>query len=168
MDNLGHCVFSYLCTMFVRKIRNRSGSVSVQVMNKDKSTRQNKVIKHFGTGRNVAEVERLCTIARQWADEHSKGFDLFEYDGIRHTFRDCIGADPQIADGINLHRMLVDRELRRDEEEPAFFYHSDHLGSAAYLTHQGRVIHTLNYLPYGEDWVELNFFDPQDTTRLGI
>lgn len=63
---------------------------------------------------------------------------------------------------------FVDREVRRDEEEPAFFYHSDHLGSAAYLTYHGGVVQTLNYLPYGEDWVELNFFAPHDTTRLGI
>lgn len=63
---------------------------------------------------------------------------------------------------------FVDREVRRDEEEPAFFYHSDHLGSAAYLTCQGNVIQTLNYLPCGEDWVEYNFFHSDDTTRLGI
>lgn len=49
-----------------------------------------------------------------------------------------------------------------------FYYHSDHLGSAAYLTYHGGVVQTLNYLPYGEDWVELNFFAPHDTTRLGI
>jgi RHS repeat-associated protein len=45
---------------------------------------------------------------------------------------------------------------------------SKHLGSAAYLTYHGGVIQTLNYLPYGEDWVEHNFFHPDDTTRLGI
>lgn len=91
-----------------------------------------------------------------------------QYDGIRYTFSECIEADPQIIDGVNLHRMLIEREIRRNEEEPAFFYHSDHLGSAAYLTYHGGVVQTLNYLPYGEDWVELNFFAPHDTTRLGI
>lgn len=49
-----------------------------------------------------------------------------------------------------------------------FYYHSDHLGSAAYLTYHGGVVQTLNYLPYGEDWVEYNFFHPDDTTRLSI
>ena len=91
-----------------------------------------------------------------------------QYDGIHQTFHDCIRADPQIIDGVNLHKMLIDRELRRDNDEPAFFYHGDHLGSAAYLTYHGGVIQTLNYLPYGEDWVEYNFFHPDDTTRLGI
>lgn len=31
---------------------------------------------------------------------------------------------------------------------------SKHLGSAAYLTSKGHVTQTLNYLPYGEDWVD--------------
>ena len=91
-----------------------------------------------------------------------------QYDGIRQTFHDCIEADPQIIDGVNLHHMLVEREVQRDEDEPTFFYHGDHLGSAAYLTYHGGVIQTLNYLPYGEDWVEYNFFHSDDTTRLGI
>ena len=38
----------------------------------------------------------------------------------------------------------------------AFFYHNDHLGSAAYLTDMcGDVSQTLNYLPYGEDWIDV-------------
>ncbi len=37
-------------------------------------------------------------------------------------------------------------------------------GIAAYLTYHGGVIQTLNYLPYGEDWVDIqNNLDP----RLG-
>ena len=40
--------------------------------------------------------------------------------------------------------------------EPYLFYHSDHLGSAAYLTDEnGQVTQTLNNLPYGEDWVDI-------------
>ena len=49
------------------------------------------------------------------------------------------------------------------------FSHSDHLGSAAYFTDgRGPVTQTLNYLPYGEDWIELTFFAPHDTTCLSI
>lgn len=41
---------------------------------------------------------------------------------------------------------------------------SKHLGSAAYLTSGGQVTQTLNYLPYGEDWIDVqNTLDP----RLG-
>jgi RHS repeat-associated protein len=48
----------------------------------------------------------------------------------------------------------------KNENEPAFYYHSDHLGSASYVTNgDGKVTQTLNYLPYGEDWVDLQYFD---------
>ena len=45
---------------------------------------------------------------------------------------------------------------------------SDHHGSAAYLTDcNGAVIQTLNYLPYGEDWVEQNNFSPGESGEAG-
>ena len=119
-----------------------------------------------GGMRGNVTVEEIDSRVGEMASSYEKQYHT-QNDGIRQTFHDCIGADPQIIDGVNLHQMLVEREVRRDEEEPAFFYHSDHLGSAAYLTHRGGVIQTLNYLPYGEDWIELNFA-PHDTNRLGI
>ena len=50
-----------------------------------------------------------------------------------------------------------------------FFYNSDHLGTTSYLTDDaGYVTQTLNYLPYGEDWVDLqNHFETR-YPRLGI
>lgn len=112
----------------------------------------------------VQEIDnRVEELAYNYDDQYHN-----QHEGILRTFHECIEADPQIIEGVNLHHMLVEREVQRDEEEPAFFYHGDHLGSAAYLTCQGNVIQTLNYLPYGEDWVEYNFFHPNDTTRLGI
>ena len=44
----------------------------------------------------------------------------------------------------------------------------NHLGSAAYLTSQGQVTQTLNYLPYGEDWVEIQNYAETRYPRLGI
>lgn len=58
----------------------------------------------------------------------------------------------------------------KDNAEPAFYYHGDHLGSASYVTaSNGEVVQTLNYLPYGEDWVDLQHFnvDPQ-AYNLGV
>jgi RHS repeat-associated protein len=50
--------------------------------------------------------------------------------------------------------------MGKNENEPAFYYHSDHLGSASYVTNgDGKITQTLNYLPYGEDWVDLQYFD---------
>ena len=58
-----------------------------------------------------------------------------------------------------------------DNAEPAFYYHGDHLGSASYVTaSNGEVVQTLNYLPYGEDWVDLQNFNvmPYDGYKLGV
>jgi len=80
--------------------------------------------------------------------------------GVHETFGKCIGAWPELIDKYDLLKML----LKYKEEEKNFYYHSDHLGSAAYLTSGGDVTQTLNYLPYGEDWIDVqNNMDP----RLG-
>ena len=101
------------------------------------------------------------------AGDYTKMY-LRQREGIRASFSHDFGIDPHIADFADLRQVLIENEINRDEAEPAYFYHSDHLGSAAYLTRDGHVTQTLNYLPYGEDWVELNFLDPIDTTRIGI
>ena len=115
---------------------------------------------------NVA-LEEIAVRVPELAYNYDELFQN-QHDGIKESFNGCIGADPQIVDGNDLFQMIAGKESQRDREEPAFFYHGDHLGSAAYLTCQGNIIQTLNYLPYGEDWVEYNFFHPADTTRLGI
>jgi RHS repeat-associated protein len=80
--------------------------------------------------------------------------------GVHETFGKCIGAWPELIDKYDLLKMLL--EYKNDEKN--FYYHSDHLGSAAYLTSGGDVTQTLNYLPYGEDWIDVqNNMDP----RLG-
>ena len=64
---------------------------------------------------------------------------------------------------------VISHESGRNDQEPAFFYHSDHLGSAAYLTNDaGQVTQTLNYLPYGEDWVDIQNYAETRYPRLGI
>ena len=67
--------------MFVREVKNRSGSYSVQVVYKDRGFRRNKVVKSFGSSFDPRELHRLWLEARQWADEHSKGLELFENEG---------------------------------------------------------------------------------------
>lgn len=55
------------------------------------------------------------------------------------------------------YKTIMENELGRDEAEPAFYYQGDHLGSSAYLTDEaGAITQTLNYLPYGEDWVDVH------------
>ena len=93
----------------------------------------------------------------------------WQLEGLDHAFNSCIGAEVEVPDTPFPLCEVIQFEMGRSEEEPVFYYHSDHLGSAAYLTDRdGQVTQTLNYMPYGEDWVEDNRFDPNDTTRLGI
>ena len=59
----------YLCTMFVRRKTNRSGSISVHVV--DKSRGGYKVIKTFGTASTVYEADLLENKARQYIRERT-------------------------------------------------------------------------------------------------
>ena len=83
-------------------------------------------------------------------------------EGVNRTFADCLGMGAEVDGKYDLYKVVI-RETERDEKEPAFYYHSDHLGSAAYLTNDdGKVTQTLNYLPYGEDWVDVRYdLDPR-------
>ena len=88
MGDAGH--FRYICVLFVKKNRNRSGSISVQVL--AKIGRSNRLIKTFGTSSDEREISRLCEEARQWADEHSKSLGLFENEGVERV-RNAIEYD---------------------------------------------------------------------------
>lgn len=66
----------YLCVMFVRKKKNKSGSISIQVINKSDSTGY-KVIKTFGCSSDPDDIERFYKEACKWADEAEYGLDLF-------------------------------------------------------------------------------------------
>ena len=59
----------YLCSMFVRKKPNKSGSVSVQVVAKTRSRRQ-KVIKSIGSSKDPKEIERLMAEGRDYINRH--------------------------------------------------------------------------------------------------
>ena len=129
--------------------------------------------KHGYTKHYFEEGRRICSkIGGGFRNVRVEDFDThvpemeFDYgelhqrqkDGLTQTFGYCLGVDPQTEQGVDLHEMLVMVESSRNEQEPAFYYHSDHLGSAAYLTHNGQVTQTLNYLPYGEDWVDIQHY----------
>ena len=85
--------------------------------------------------------------------------ELFEqqYTGIKETFANCIGTEMEHNLKYDPYKTIMENELGRDEAEPAFYYQGDHLGSSAYLTDEaGAITQTLNYLPYGEDWVDVH------------
>ena len=54
----------YLCTMYVRKKHNRSGSTSVVVVSK--ASGKYKEIKSFGSSTSEEEIHSLCDKAAAW------------------------------------------------------------------------------------------------------
>lgn len=61
--------FAYLCTMYIRKKKNRSGSISVVAVSK-RSGRYREV-KTFGTSDKVADIEKMYNEACLWLRTHS-------------------------------------------------------------------------------------------------
>lgn len=68
-------VAAYICSMFLRKLINRSGNVSVQIISK--SSGKYKVVKTIGSGKSKDEIEGLLNSGRQEIDELLKQPELF-------------------------------------------------------------------------------------------
>ena len=64
--------------MFIRKLRNRSGSVSVQIISKARG--RYKVVKSMGSATTRQEIDRLIQMAEQEIDRLSKPQSLFSSD----------------------------------------------------------------------------------------
>ena len=60
--------------MFVRKKKNKSGVISIQVI--DKSSGKYKLIKTIGNSSNSLEVERHFKKGQQWIKEYHGQFEL--------------------------------------------------------------------------------------------
>ena len=71
--------------MFVRKKRNRSGSISVVVVNKERGKFVE--IKNFGTVPSEMEADSLCVQARQWIETYG-GQQLIDFDDRRGRERE--------------------------------------------------------------------------------
>ena len=71
-------IFLYICGMFVRKKRNRSGSVSIAVV--DKSKGRFREIRQFGVANTEAEINVLVRQANDWIQRYA-GQSLIDFDG---------------------------------------------------------------------------------------
>ena len=106
------------------------------------------------TGRTEDDInDRIKPIT---GDEYDKLFEQ-QYQGMKETFGRCMETEMEHNLKYDPYNTIMENELGRDEDEPAFYYQGDHLGSSAYLTDEaGAITQTLNYLPYGEDWVDVH------------
>ena len=69
--------------MFVRKKKNKSGVVSVQVI--DKSSGRYKVVQTIGSSANRQEIERLVEKGREWITRYTGALTLDFTDYSQHT-----------------------------------------------------------------------------------
>ncbi|MEN6487747.1 MAG: IS1634 family transposase [Smithella sp.] len=63
--------------MFVRKKKNRSGTISVQVIDKSRSFR---VVKTIGSSRDPQQIHRMCELAKCFIARQDKQYSLFPQD----------------------------------------------------------------------------------------
>jgi len=68
-------VASLFLSMFIRKLKNRSGSISIQIISK--TTGKYKVVKTIGCGHNEQEVDKLTYLAKQEIERLSNQAKLF-------------------------------------------------------------------------------------------
>ena len=102
--------FSYLCTMFVRKKHNRSGSTSVVVVRKVNG--RYKEIKTFGSSNSDSEIESLCTKAAEWIRTAGGSQQEFDFDNrmgkeMEETERVLSNMDAVLINGTQILLNLV-------------------------------------------------------------
>ena len=76
---------AYLCTMFLRKKKNRSGSISVVAVSKSRG--RYKEIRSFGTAGTEEEISKLYADAQHWLQTHGNQLPI-DFDDERGRERD--------------------------------------------------------------------------------
>ena len=84
----------YLSLMYVRKKNNKSGIISIQVI--DKNSGKYKVVKTIGSSANALEVESLFGQGQQWIKEQS-GQIALDIDGQKELFNKFISSIQQVT-----------------------------------------------------------------------
>jgi len=98
-------VASLFLSMFLRKLKNCSGSISVQIISKDNG--KYKVIKTIGSSRNEQELQKLIFLGKQEMERLSAQGKLFisENDIVVEQLFEALGnasiktVDPEIIFG---------------------------------------------------------------------
>ena len=127
----------------------------------------NRICSKIGGGFSNVNWNQITTRVPYLAETYNNQI-LNQETSILYTFTECLEAGVNLGAYVDLYE-VISHEHECNAREPAFYYHSDHLGSTAYLTNDsGQVSQVLNYLPYGEDWVEIHNITTFDTTRLGM
>lgn len=129
--------------MFVRKNRNRSGSISVQVVIKE--GRKNRIIKSFGSSKDKIELDRLCKLAEAFIEDQKGQLGLFEddQDRIVREFVSTIGNDHLRIVGPQLILEQIYRQMGYEQIDPEGYF--KHLVTCR-ITYPGSKLRTIEYM----------------------
>lgn len=130
----------YFYPMFVRKKPNKSGVISVQVI--DKSSGKYKVVKTIGSSIKPSEIERLVLIGREFIKEYCgfQEFDFMNYDAVYTQVLSSISSHKlvgielilgEIFDSIGFNQ--IEDELFRDLVLYRLVYPRSKLKTTEYL-----------------------------------
>ena len=124
-----HGDFSYLCPMFVRRKKNRSGTTTIVVVSKRHGRFEE--VKNFGTAKADVDVAKLYSDAQRWlatnGGQQSIDFENLKGREIEETERFFGNIDSvllngtqlllgQVYDSIGFNR--IDDEVLRDWSSP--------------------------------------------------
>lgn len=162
---MGHA--GYICLMFIRKNKNRSGTVSIQIV--QKSGRKNKVVKTVGIAKTDREEQLLMVIAKNEIEKLQGLYSLFHehddlviesfVDGLSNNQLQIVG--PQLVLGG-----IYDRIRLPSEDVDKYFKHL----VISRLVYPGSKLKTIKYLQrhYGLDvsiQTIYRYLDQLDTQR---
>lgn len=94
--------------MFVRKKKNRSGSLSIVVV--DKSRGRFREVRRFGVGHTEAEADALYTQAREWIRRYA-GQQTIDFGGVAVTSENEVDMLVSRIDGVSINgtQLLLNR-----------------------------------------------------------
>ena len=108
----------------------------------------NRICSSIGGGR-LGLVDEAEPIAAPW-DECKTALS-----GVLETYKQSFAVESYTDKVEDLYEM-VEYWSGKDTDEPTFYYHTDHLGSATLITDDAAdVVQQIAYLPYGEDWIDV-------------
>jgi RHS repeat-associated protein len=109
------------------------------------------------------ELRDINTLVVEFWDGYDKIQSYIE-DGVTNAYQ-CIGIKPEVKTQDLYEDIIKKYKNPVNADEPVFYYHGDHLGSASYITNDnGNETQHLVYLPFGEDWVDLKYNTTQFET----
>ncbi len=128
--------------MFIRKNKNRNGSISVQVISK--SSGKYKLVKSIGSGKTEQEIEFLCQQARQYISQQEGRINLFveKEDTIIESYISGIGNDQIQVIGPELIFGRIYDSIGFDQIEESMFRHL----VISRFYHPGNKLKTIDYM----------------------